>query len=53
MQDESLYIIDEVKYEPYFSGSGEYFDLNWTGSARSIEFDFSFDPTNTSSAGKV
>ena len=53
LQDTSLYIIDEVKYEPYFSGSGEYFKLNWTGSAQSLEFNFAFDTTKTSEEGKV
>lgn len=53
LQDESLYVIDEVKYEPYFSGSGEYFKLNWTGSAQTLEFNFSFDPSKTSEIGHV
>lgn len=53
LQDESLYVIDEVKYEPYFSGSGEYFQLNWTGSAKTVEFNFSFDPDSTSEVGEV
>jgi len=51
--NESLYVIDEVKYEPYFQGKGEYFRLNWTGSIQSIEFNFAFDPNNTSEEGKV
>lgn len=53
LQDQSLYVIDEVKYEPYFSGSGEYFKLNWTGSAQTVEFNFSFDPDYTSEYGEV
>jgi hypothetical protein len=53
LQDESLYILDEVKYEPYFSGSGEYFKLNWTGSAQTVEFNFAFDPDSTSEYGQV
>lgn len=53
LEDKSLYIVDEVKYEPYFSGSGEYFQLNWTGSVQSLEFNLRFDPTKTSEEGKV
>lgn len=53
LQDQSLYIIDEVKYEPYFSGSGEHFQTNWTGSAKTIEFNFSFDKNKTSEEGNV
>lgn len=53
LTDTSLYVIDEVKYEPYFSGSGEYFKLNWTGSAQTLEFNFSFDPSKTSTEGQV
>jgi len=53
LQDTSLYVIDEVKYEPYFSGSGEYFKFNWTGSAQTLEFNFSFDTTHTSTEGEI
>ena len=53
LQDTTLYVLDEVKYEPYFSGSGEYFKFNWTGSAQTLELNFTFDPTNTSTAGNV
>ncbi len=53
LQDATLYVIDEVKYEPYFSGSGEYFQINWTGSAQTLEFNFAFDPTKTSTEGKI
>jgi len=53
LTDKSLYIIEETKYEPYFSGSGEYFQLNWTGSVQSIEFNLRFDKTKTHSSGKV
>jgi len=53
LQDTSLYVIDEVKYEPYFSGSGEYFSVNWTGSASTVEFTFAFDPSKTSTQGEV
>lgn len=53
LTDKSLYIIEEVKYEPYFSGSGEYFKLNWTGSAQSFEFNFRFDPFKLSNEGEV
>jgi hypothetical protein len=41
--DKSYYIFDHVKYEPYFSGSGEYFESNWTGSIQTVEFNVSFD----------
>ena len=53
LQDTSLYIIDEVKYEPYFSGSNEYFKLNWTGSAQTFEFNFAFDTKRTSDEGHI
>lgn len=52
LTDTSLYIIDEVKYEPYFSGSGEYFQINWTGSAQSLEFNFRFDAANIHDEGQ-
>lgn len=53
LKDESLYIIDDVKYEPYFSGSGEYFKMDWTGSAKTVEFNFAFDKNKTSEEGEV
>ncbi len=53
LTDKSLYIVEEVKYEPYFSGSGEYFKLNWTGSVQSMEFSFRFDTKKTHEDGKV
>ena len=53
LQDTTLYVLDEVKYEPYFSGSGEYFKFNWTGSAQTLEFNFAFDPNKTSEEGHV
>lgn len=53
LQDTTMYVLDEVKYEPYFSGSGEYFKINWTGSAQTLEFNFSFDPTRTNEEGSV
>lgn len=53
LQDTSEYVIDEVKYEPYFSGSAEYFKVNWTGSAQTLEFNFAFDPDSTSKEGNV
>jgi hypothetical protein len=53
LTDRSLYIVDEVKYEPYFSGSAEYFKINWTGSAQSLEFNFRFDTTKIHDEGKV
>lgn len=53
LQDTTLCVVDEVKYEPYFSGSGEYFKIDWTGSAQTLEFNFAFDPSKTSEEGKV
>jgi len=53
LTDKSLYIVEDVKYEPYFSGSGEYFKLDWTGSAQSIEFSFRFDTKKTHEDGKI
>lgn len=53
LTDKSLYIVEDVKYEPYFSGSGEYFKLNWTGSAKSLEFNFRFDPAKVNNEGEV
>lgn len=53
LTDTTLHIVEEVKYEPYFSGSWEYFLLNWTGSAKSLEFNFRFDNTKTHEKGKV
>jgi hypothetical protein len=53
LTDTTEHIVEEVKYEPYFSGSFEYFVLNWTGSAKTIEFNFRFDPAKTSESGTV
>lgn len=53
LTDKSLYIVEETKYEPYFSGSGEYFQLNWTGSAQSVEFSLRFDKSKTHSSGEI
>lgn len=53
LTDKSLYIIEDVKYEPYFGGSGEYFKLDWTGSAQSFEFNFRFDPSKVNNEGEV
>jgi len=53
LADKSLYIIEDVKYEPYFSGSGEYFQLDWTGSAQTVEFTFRFDTRKIHEDGKV
>jgi hypothetical protein len=56
-QDENgecgLYLFEETKYEPYFSGSGEYFELPWTGSANSLELNVRFDKDKTSEEGHV
>lgn len=53
LTDKSLYIIEDVKYEPYFSGSGEYFKLDWTGSSQTIEFNLRFDTRKLHDDGKV
>lgn len=53
LTDTTQHIIEEVKYEPYFSGSFEYFMLNWTGSAKSLEFNFRFDKAKIHENGKV
>jgi hypothetical protein len=53
LNQNSLFVIDETKYSPSFSGSGEYFDIPWTGSAQSLEFNFSFDTNQTNSEGQV
>lgn len=53
LTDKSLYIVEDVKYEPYFSGSGEYLKLNWTGSAKTFEFNFRFDTKKISDVGEV
>jgi hypothetical protein len=37
------YIFDESYYALHFSGSGEYIQVPWTGSAKSVEFKLSFD----------
>lgn len=41
--DKSYYIFEDNKYEPHFSGSGEYFESAWTGSVQSVEFNVSFE----------
>ena len=51
VNNESLFIFDETKYAPYFSGSAEYFKLPWSGSVQSVEFNFTFDTSNISPAG--
>lgn len=53
LDQNSLFIIDETKYSPYFSGSGEYFDIPWSGSSNSLEFNFSFDKDRISEDGNV
>lgn len=50
--DESLYIFEGTKFEPYFSGSGEYFQSSWTGSAQTVEFNVSFDEGKINDEGK-
>ena len=52
-KDQGLYVFEELKYEPYFSGSGEYFNLPWTGSVNSVEFNLRFDSSKISSDGQV
>jgi len=49
----SIYSFDETKYSAGFIGKGEYFNLPWSGSFRSVEFNISFDPKNTSDDGQV
>lgn len=48
-----LYVFEDTKFEPRFSGSGEYFQLPWTGSIRSIEFDIRFDKSKISDEGQI
>lgn len=51
--NESRFIFDETKYSPYFSGSNEYFKLNWSGSVQSAEFNFTFDTDKVNEEGKI
>ena len=51
--DKSYYIFDHVKYEPYFSGSGEYFESSWTGSIQTVEFNVSFDENKIEEENKI
>ena len=53
LSDKSLYVVEDVKYEPYFSGSWEYFALDWTGSAKTVELSFRFDTDKTHEQGKI
>ncbi len=53
VEQDSLYIFDETKYSVTFKGVGEYLNVPWTGSVRTVEFNFSFDPTKTSEDGSV
>lgn len=53
LADTTQHIVEEVKYEPYFSGSFEYFILDWTGSAKTVEFNFRFDTKKTNENGSV
>jgi hypothetical protein len=53
VEQDALYIFDETKYSVAFRGVGEYLQLPWTGSVRTVEFNFSFDPTRTSEDGNV
>jgi hypothetical protein len=51
--DKSYYIFENTKYEPYFSGSGEYFEASWTGSVQSVEFNLSFDEGKIEEENKI
>ena len=53
VEQDALYIFDETKYSVSFNGLGEYLNLPWTGSVRTVEFNFSFDPSKTSEDGNV
>ena len=51
--NESLFIFDETKYSPYFSGSAEYFQLPWSGSVQSVEMNFTFDTNQINPEGSI
>jgi hypothetical protein len=53
LTNDSYYKIEEVKYSPNFSGSGEYFDLPWSTTVQTLQFDFSFDKNKVNSEGEV
>lgn len=53
VEQDALYIFDETKYSVSFRGVGEYLKLPWTGSVRSVEFNFSFDTSRTNEDGNV
>ena len=53
LNNDSRFIFDETKYSPYFSGSGEYFQVPWSGSVQSVEFNFTFDTNRISTEGKI
>jgi len=53
LDQNSRYIIDETRYSPHFSGSSEFFTLPWTGSAQTLEFNFSFDTDKVNQQGQV
>ena len=52
-EQDSVYSFDETKYAISFTGANEYLNAAWTGSAQSLEFSVSFDPTKTSEDGQV
>jgi hypothetical protein len=52
-EQDALYIFDETKYAVTFRGAGEYLELPWTGSVRTVEFNFSFNPSRISADGNV
>ena len=53
VEQNSVYSFTEEKYSAGFMGSGEYFNLPWSGSFHSVEFNVSFDPKNISEDGQV
>ena len=51
--NDSYYKIEEVKYSPNFSGSGEYFELPWSATTQTLQFDFSFDKNKVNTDGQI
>lgn len=53
VENDSFYQIEETKYSPIFSGSGEYFELPWSNEIQTLQFDFSFDKNKINEEGQV
>jgi hypothetical protein len=53
VDEQGMYLFEENKYEPKFSGAGEYFQLPWNSQINSVEFSLRFDRTKTSTEGQV